>query len=58
MSIKKFSIAVDIETVNVLDTLAKKTERSRNWLINKAINEFLEKEKVRKILQIGVDKCE
>jgi predicted transcriptional regulator len=56
MAVKKFSIAVNNETVELLDKLADKTERSRNWLVNKAIDEYLEKN--IKLLQIGVDKCE
>lgn len=55
MALKKFSIAIHEDSVKNLNQLAKILERSRNWLISKAIDEFLEKN--RKLLQEGVDKC-
>lgn len=39
--LKKFSIAVDEEKVKELDLIAEKEERKRNWLINKAIEEYI-----------------
>lgn len=43
--LKKFSIAVDETLVDELDEISKKEDRKRNYLINKAIKEFLEKYK-------------
>jgi predicted transcriptional regulator len=56
MALKKFSIAVNIDTVKELDKLAQITERKRNWLINKAIDEYLEKNK--DLLENSVDRCD
>lgn len=56
MALKKFSIAIHEDSVKDLDKLTKILDRSRNWLVGKAIDEFLEKN--RKLLQNSVDKCE
>lgn len=42
-ALKKFSIAISQDDMNGLDKLALTEDRSRNWLINQAIKEFLEK---------------
>jgi len=36
-----FTVRLDEETLNELDTLAAKTERSRNWLVSRAIESYL-----------------
>lgn len=58
MALKKFSIAVDEDDVNDLDKLAVIKDRKRNWIIGKAIEEYLEKEENRNLLQNSVDKCD
>jgi predicted transcriptional regulator len=45
MSLKKFSIAVDEDKVKDLDEISEKEDRKRNWLINKAIEEYIQKYK-------------
>jgi len=42
-ALKKFSIAISQDNMEELDKLALIEDRSRNWLINQAIKEFLEK---------------
>jgi predicted transcriptional regulator len=36
-----FTIRLDETTLGALDRLAEKTERSRNWLVAKAIEDYL-----------------
>ncbi|HXY59049.1 MAG TPA: ribbon-helix-helix protein, CopG family [Methylocystis sp.] len=36
-----FTVRLDEATLGVLDQLAEKTERSRNWLVAKAIEDYL-----------------
>ena len=55
MALKKFSIAINEDDVSDLDDLTKILDRKRNWLIAKAIEEYLEKN--RNLLQKGVDRC-
>ena len=42
MSTEAFSVRTDSRKVQQLDELAKRQDRSRNYLVNQAINEFLE----------------
>lgn len=39
----KFSIAVDKETIAKLDKIAEKEDRSRNYIINKILKEYVDK---------------
>jgi predicted transcriptional regulator len=36
-----FTVRLDESTLNALDHLAKKTERSRNWLVSRAVEDFV-----------------
>ncbi len=36
-----FTVRLDKSTLNALDQLAEKTDRSRNWLVNRAIEDFV-----------------
>ena len=36
-----FTVRLDEATLGALDQLAEKTERSRNWLVTKAIEEYV-----------------
>ena len=36
-----FTIRLDDATLNALDNLAGKTERSRNWLVSRAVEDFV-----------------
>jgi len=36
-----FTVRLEEETLNELDNLAEKTERSRNWLVSRAIESYL-----------------
>jgi predicted transcriptional regulator len=36
-----FTIRLDDSTLNALDNLAGKTERSRNWLVSRAVEDFV-----------------
>jgi len=36
-----FTIRLDEPTLNALDRLAEKTDRSRNWLVSRAIEDFV-----------------
>jgi len=36
-----FTVRLEEETLRELDTLAAKTERSRNWLVSRAIENYL-----------------
>ncbi len=36
-----FTVRLDESTLNALDGLAKKTERSRNWLVVRAVEDFV-----------------
>jgi len=36
-----FTVRLDETTLGALDRLAEKTERSRNWLVSKAIEDYL-----------------
>jgi len=38
----RMSVAVDAETQAKLDAIAKSVDRSRNWLVNEAIDQYLE----------------
>ena len=42
MSTKAFSVRTDSDKVRQLDRLAEQQDRSRNYLVNQAINQFLE----------------
>ncbi len=42
MSTEAFSVRTDSKKVGQLDKLAKQMERSRNYLVNQAIDQFLE----------------
>ena len=42
MGTEAFSVRTDSRKVQQLDKLAKQQDRSRNYLVNQAINEFLE----------------
>ena len=42
MSTRAFSVRADSEKVRRLDRLAEQRDRSRNFLVNQAINQFLE----------------
>ena len=42
MGTEAFSVRTDSRKVQQLDELAKQQDRSRNYLVNQAINEFLE----------------
>ena len=42
MSTEAFSVRTDSSKVQQLDELAKRQDRSRNYLVNQAINGFLE----------------
>lgn len=37
-----FTVRLDEATLGALDLLAEKTDRSRSWLVNKAIEEYVE----------------
>jgi len=41
MSAKKFSISVDEDILKEVELIASHDERSKNWVINKAIEEFI-----------------
>jgi predicted transcriptional regulator len=36
-----FTIRIDETTLGALDRLAEKTERSRNWLVTKAVEDYV-----------------
>lgn len=36
-----FTVRLDESTLNALDHLAEQTDRSRNWLVTRAIEEFV-----------------
>jgi predicted transcriptional regulator len=36
-----FTIRLEASTLNALDNLAGKTERSRNWLVSRAVEDFI-----------------
>jgi predicted transcriptional regulator len=36
-----FTVRLDDETLEALDELAEKTERSRNWLVAQAVQDFV-----------------
>lgn len=36
-----FTVRLDEATLNALDHLAQKTDRSRNWLISRAVEDFV-----------------
>lgn len=36
-----FTVRLDESTLNALDHLAEKTDRSRNWLVSRAIEDFV-----------------
>jgi predicted transcriptional regulator len=36
-----FTVRLDDETITALDELAKKTERSRSWLVTKAVEDYV-----------------
>jgi predicted transcriptional regulator len=36
-----FTVRLDESTLNALDHLAEKTDRSRNWLVARAVEEFV-----------------
>ena len=36
-----FTVRLEEETLQALDTLAAKTDRSRNWLVSRAIESYL-----------------
>lgn len=36
-----FTVRLDDNVLNALDTLAGKTERSRNWLVSRAVEDFV-----------------
>lgn len=36
-----FTVRLDESTLNALDNLAEKTDRSRNWLVTRAIEDFV-----------------
>ena len=42
MSTRAFSVRTDSDKVRQLDSLAEQQDRSRNYLVNQAINQFLE----------------
>ena len=42
MSTRAFSVRTDSDKVRQLDRLAEQQDRSRNYLVNQAINQFLE----------------
>ncbi len=36
-----FTVRLDETTLNALDHLAEKTDRSRNWLVSRAVEDFV-----------------
>jgi len=36
-----FTVRLDEATLNALDRLAEKTDRSRNWLVTRAVEDFV-----------------
>jgi predicted transcriptional regulator len=36
-----FTVRLDADTLNALDQLADRTERSRNWLVAKAVQDYV-----------------
>ncbi|MBS1214236.1 MAG: putative transcriptional regulator [Proteobacteria bacterium] len=42
MTTEAFTVRTDIETANRLDKLASRLDRSRNYLVNQAIKEYLD----------------
>ena len=36
-----FTVRLDESTLNALDHLAEKTDRSRNWLVSRAVEDFV-----------------
>jgi predicted transcriptional regulator len=36
-----FTVRLDEATLNALDHLAEKTDRSRNWLVSRAVEDFV-----------------
>lgn len=36
-----FTVRLDDSTLNALDHLAEKTDRSRNWLVTRAVEDFV-----------------
>jgi predicted transcriptional regulator len=36
-----FTVRLDDSTLNALDRLAEKTDRSRNWLVTRAVEDFV-----------------
>jgi predicted transcriptional regulator len=44
-----FTVRLDETTLGALDQLAEKTERSRNWLVAKAVEDYV----ARNVWQVG-----
>ncbi|HIE65942.1 MAG TPA: ribbon-helix-helix protein, CopG family [Nitrospira sp.] len=52
MAKEAFSIRVDSNKVKQLDLLAEQMDRSRNYLVNQAINQFLEVQEALKVKRV------
>lgn len=56
MSVSSTSFRTDPETLAALDTIAKDMGRSRNWVLNKAVRDFLEYQAwFRRQVQEGIE---
>ena len=42
MAVQNVSTTLDTEVLSRLDTLSEETERNRSWLINKAVEAYLD----------------
>ncbi len=42
MSVSSTSFRTDLETLSALDGIAREMGRSRNWVLNKAVQDFIE----------------
>ncbi len=44
MNVSSTSFRTDPDTLSVLDAIAKDMGRSRNWVLNKAVKDFIERQ--------------
>jgi len=55
MSIQSTSFRTDISTLEALDQIARGMGRSRNWVLNKAIQDFIENQnRFRRQVEEGI----
>lgn len=56
MSISSTSFRTDPETLSSLDAIAKELGRSRNWVLNRAVQDFIQYQAwFKRQVQLGID---